>query len=161
MQVVHACLNCKGSHAGLYCSILSAQALCVLQAAADSGPVPKREVGQITGTNSDLRRLSMEKSREILISLGITDDEIKGASCNGVRGSETTFPQCRVCRCMFAQMGEMSARLCLLRAPKHGDCQQPTSDVGRAEKERLQESMHASLFRDVCDGVQGSRGGTA
>ncbi len=90
MQVVHACLNCKGSHAGLYCSILSAQALCVLQAAADSGPVPKREVGQITGTNSDLRRLSMEKSREILISLGITDDEIKGASCNGVRGSETT-----------------------------------------------------------------------
>ncbi|CAL8462032.1 g1563 [Coccomyxa elongata] len=50
------------------------------KAAADSGPVPKREVGQITGTNSDLRRLSMEKSREILLSLGITDDEIKGLS---------------------------------------------------------------------------------
>ena len=41
--------------------------------------MPKREVGQITGTNSDLRRLSMAKSREILLSLGMTDDEIKGA----------------------------------------------------------------------------------
>lgn len=53
--------------------------------------MPKREVGQITGTNSDLRRLSMEKSREILLSLGITDGEIKGACCVDVQGNKTTF----------------------------------------------------------------------
>lgn len=72
-------------HAAPY-SLLNA--LYVLQAAADAGPVPKREVGQITGTNSDLRRLSMEKSREILLSLGITDEEIKGAFgtlCSGLQ----------------------------------------------------------------------------
>lgn len=41
--------------------------------------MPKREVGQITGTNADLRRLSMAKSREILLSLNATEDDIKGA----------------------------------------------------------------------------------
>lgn len=49
------------------------------QAGADGGVAAKRDAGQITGTNNDLRRLSMVKSREVLLSLGVTDDEIKGA----------------------------------------------------------------------------------
>lgn len=60
----------------------AADSLLCNQAASDTGPVPKREVGQITGTNADLRRLSMAKSREILLSLGATEDEIKGATLN-------------------------------------------------------------------------------
>ena len=41
--------------------------------------MPKRDAGQITGTNADLRRLSMQKSQEVLLSLGVKEDEIKGA----------------------------------------------------------------------------------
>ncbi len=41
--------------------------------------LPKREVGQITGTDADLRRLSMPKARDMLLGLGVKDEEIQGA----------------------------------------------------------------------------------
>ena len=57
--------------------------VCRWQAAAIDVPgLPKREVGQITGTNADLRRLSMDKAREILLTLGqgqVTEEMIQGA----------------------------------------------------------------------------------
>lgn len=34
--------------------------------------------GNITGTNKDLRRLSMVESKNLLLKLGLTEDDIKG-----------------------------------------------------------------------------------
>jgi hypothetical protein len=34
--------------------------------------------GKLTGTNKDLRRLSMIESKTLLLKLGLTEDEIKG-----------------------------------------------------------------------------------
>ena len=38
----------------------------------------KKDTGQITGTNSDLRKLSMKASQRILTDYGVTESEIKG-----------------------------------------------------------------------------------
>lgn len=57
----------------------AADKVCWRQAVAEGPAVPKRDAGQITGTNADLRRLSMQKSQEVLLSLGVKEDEIKGA----------------------------------------------------------------------------------
>ena len=38
----------------------------------------KKDAGQITGTNSDLRKLSMKASQRILTDYGVTESEIKG-----------------------------------------------------------------------------------
>lgn len=38
----------------------------------------KKDAGQITGTNSDLRKLSMKASQRILTEYGVTETEING-----------------------------------------------------------------------------------
>lgn len=48
------------------------------QAVVEQGIGPKRDAGQITGTNADLRRLSMVESRKILLKWGVKDEEIQG-----------------------------------------------------------------------------------
>lgn len=36
--------------------------------------------GNITGTNKDLRRLSMVESKNLLLKLGLSEDDIKGVA---------------------------------------------------------------------------------
>ena len=45
--------------------------------ALEAGPALK---DNITGTNKDLRRLTMTQSKTILLKLGLSEDDIKGLS---------------------------------------------------------------------------------
>ena len=48
-------------------------------AADGAGPAGKAGAGGITGTSSDLRRLSMPQAKQILMGLGVAESEINGA----------------------------------------------------------------------------------
>ncbi len=50
----------------------------VMQSMLEGLSSHKKDAGQITGTNSDLRKLSMKASQRILTDYGVTESEIKG-----------------------------------------------------------------------------------
>ena len=50
-----------------------------LQSVLEGIDVQKRDAGNITGTNADLRKLSMKESMRILKGYGATEEEVKGA----------------------------------------------------------------------------------
>ena len=49
-----------------------------MQSMLEGSSSHKKDAGQITGTNSDLRKLSMKESQRILRDYGVTESEIKG-----------------------------------------------------------------------------------
>lgn len=65
--------------------------------------------GNITGTNNDLRRLTMQESKAVLLKLGLSEEEIKGELCpswkypstSGLTGSRGLVQMCR-CICFTA-----------------------------------------------------------
>lgn len=52
---------------------------CVQSMLENTG-LGKKDAGNITGTNADLRKLSMKESARILKNYGATETEIKGAT---------------------------------------------------------------------------------
>jgi hypothetical protein len=50
-----------------------------LQSMLEGIGVQKKDAGNITGTNADLRKLSMKESMRILKGYGATEEEVKGA----------------------------------------------------------------------------------
>ena len=49
-----------------------------MQSLLEGTALQKKDAGQITGTNADLRKLSMKESMRILRGYGVTESEIKG-----------------------------------------------------------------------------------
>ena len=49
-----------------------------MQSLLEGTAMQKKDAGQITGTNADLRKLSMKESMRILRGYGVTESEIKG-----------------------------------------------------------------------------------
>lgn len=49
-----------------------------MQSLLEGTSLQKKDAGQITGTNADLRKLSMKESMRILRGYGVTESEIKG-----------------------------------------------------------------------------------
>ena len=49
-----------------------------MQSLLEGTALQKKDAGQITGTNADLRKLSMKESMRILKGYGVTESEIKG-----------------------------------------------------------------------------------
>ena len=67
-----------------------------MQSLLEGTALQKKDAGQITGTNADLRKLSMKESMRILRGYGVTESEIKGyqLSCANLYRSRLQVTLC-------------------------------------------------------------------
>ena len=87
--------------------------------------MPAAKEGNITGTDKDLRRLTMKESKVILMKMGLTEDEVKGMPLQGLKilvnkGSPGCAAHPRIVRGPFTYSAQcmsyfacLSSRLCM------------------------------------------------